>query len=65
MKTRDGGSVPNRLLGTKGSVGFLMVQNLENLLNHKPHIAALMSLSCCIRGSFSAWESWWVAAEGE
>ena len=24
-----------------------------------------MSLSCCIRGSFSAWESWWVAAEGE
>ena len=24
-----------------------------------------MSLSCCIRGSVSAWESWWVAVEGE
>jgi hypothetical protein len=24
-----------------------------------------MSLSCCICGSGSAWESWWVAAEGE
>jgi len=47
MKTRDGGSVPNRLLGTKGSVGFLMVQNLENLLNNKPHITALM---CAIQG---------------
>ncbi len=27
--------------------------------------SAVMSLSCSIRGSFSAWESWWVAAEGE
>jgi hypothetical protein len=42
MKTRGSGSVPNRLLGIKGSVGFLMVQNLENLLNDKPHITALM-----------------------
>ena len=24
-----------------------------------------MSLSCCICGSVSAWELWWVAAEGE
>ena len=26
---------------------------------------ALMALSCSIRGSVSAWESWWVAAESE
>ena len=30
-----------------------------------PPISALMSLFCCIRGSFWAWESWWVAAESE
>ncbi len=24
-----------------------------------------MSLSCSIRGSVSAWELWWVTAEGE
>ena len=29
------------------------------------YITALMALSCCIRGSFWAWESWWVAAESE
>ena len=28
-------------------------------------MGADMSLSCRIRGSVSAWESWWVAAEGE
>ena len=28
-------------------------------------LTADMSLSCRIRGSVSAWESWWVAAEGE
>ena len=27
--------------------------------------AAHMGLSCCMCGSVSAWEPWWVAAEGE
>ena len=28
-------------------------------------LAAHMGLSCCMGGSVSAWELWWVAAEGE
>jgi len=31
----------------------------------RPPISAPMALSCRIRGSVSAWEPWWVAAEGE
>ena len=28
-------------------------------------ISAVMSLFCCTRGSFPAWELWWVTSEGE
>ena len=47
---------------TRSEVARLFGRSPNELFRHD---AAHMSLSCCICGSVSAWELWWVASEGE